>query len=87
MKVNRLPGIQNAILHISAKSNWPVSQLTEGSILSEGWAGTKTTVSAYESVQYVQYCVCMHVWRVWSMWLLAWDGQGAVLQQNEHNAT
>lgn len=34
-KQTRLRGIQNAILHISAKSNWPVSRLSEGSILSD----------------------------------------------------
>lgn len=38
IKATRLPGIQRAILQISAKSNWPVSHLTGGSISSEGWA-------------------------------------------------
>lgn len=58
IKANLLPGIQNAILHISAKSNWPVSQLCEGSIFSEGWLGTwkpcRVSVSAVG-------CTHMHV--------------------------
>lgn len=41
IKANFQPGIQNAILCISAKSNWPGFQLTEGSIFSESNTNTR----------------------------------------------
>lgn len=63
IKANRLPGIQNAALHISTKSKWPISQLTESSILSGGWADTVSpAVGAH---------VCVHVsGSDWAVWLL-----------------
>ena len=92
IKASRLPGTQNAVLHISAKSNWPVSQLTDGSILSQGsWRYKPMGVSLCRSVRNVQYlsvcvcvcvCVCACLWmsEVWVTVVcvhVAWGGQGS----------
>lgn len=47
------------------------------------WHYNSSSVNVRKSVQYVQYCVCMHVsvWVTEACFLLPWHGQGA-LQQN-----
>lgn len=63
-----LPGIQNAMLHISAKSNWPVSQLIQGSIWSRvaSWGYSLGYVGACACVQYECVCACMPTCVKWN---------------------
>lgn len=65
IKANRLPWILNAILHISTKSKWPVSQLSEISILSEGcFVHSHCWVYRISSVCLYTYSMCVSYWNM-----------------------
>lgn len=78
IKANRLPGIQNAILHISAKVK--VTNLSTywkfNIVWRLSWHCKPSSESARKSVQYAQCTVCVYTCQCvsdWSMWLLAWS--------------